>query len=528
MAQAIVKTVLLSVLLATTALTAFSWDSIPPCQPMFVRISYDTPDTAHTMAVTWNTRDECSTSLRVGEVGGTQKIVTGTQFKGNGNLGYIHEVHLTGLTPETAYRYEAGDGSIWSPSYTFKTGSEPNSCSPVVFAVASDSRIENIGGTRPNKWANILTEASANPDLNFVVNGGDLVFSGDEVSQWLDFLDTTPNIVAQYPLMMAIGNHDDGPVDGDGANYNQLVAYPDNPVTDSEDNYYFRYGPVLIVSISTSTFQDKFDQLAQWMSDVFEANKDAKWKIVFNHHPFYSSVSYGSNAKLHIDHPPNEEGQNPVFIPIFDKYHVDISVAAHAHYYERFAPSYGFTPKDDQNDIAPNPVDSFEKGTVYIISGGGGAMTYSNTLTSLMCRNGAPGSQACGGENHFLLFRIENNVLHMETWNTSQQLDGVDPTNFKIVDSLDIIKPYSECGNDDEPADDSDSDTLTDEDASGITDEDTTEIPDNDTMVTPDEESDADGVTDTTPQTDDEQEDTTDQTSDVPKQSESGCALLLL
>ncbi|MCK5809374.1 fibronectin type III domain-containing protein, partial [bacterium] len=127
-----------SLLLITLNISAFSWDPVPACQPMFLRVSHDTIDAARTMAITWNTKSECQTEVMVGESGFTQKSVKGTHFKGNEGLGYIHEVHLTDLDPETLYDYKAGDGTNWSPPFTFQTAPLPNSCSPVVFAVASD------------------------------------------------------------------------------------------------------------------------------------------------------------------------------------------------------------------------------------------------------------------------------------------------------------------------------------------------------------------------------------------------------
>ena len=58
------------------------------------------------------------------------------------------------------------------------------------------------------------------------------------------------------PMMPALGNHDDGPGDGNSANYNRLFVLPTNTVTGTEDYYYFIYNNLLVFSLSTQTFED--------------------------------------------------------------------------------------------------------------------------------------------------------------------------------------------------------------------------------------------------------------------------------
>lgn len=480
---------LILAIIPETLFAAFSWNNVMPCQPMFPRLSFADEDTSTKMGVTWQTKDECTAELRYGSGSSPDNYVTGTTIKANENLGYVHQVTLENLTHSTFYQYQVGGDGNWSLLYNFKTAPFRGSCDPFTFAVASDSRVDQTAKDgNPIKWADIFREA-LNDGAGFLINGGDMVWDGKVASQWLNYLETTGDSFAEKPLMIAMGNHDDGPGEGEGANFNQLMHFPKNPVTETEDSHYFRYGNALFIILSTSTYKEKFEELAVWMDEVLTKNSDAKWKFVFNHHPFYSSAGL-EYLGVRIGHEMNERGQNPYFIPIFDKHHVDFVVSAHSHYYERFAPSYGYIDQEDPDNIEPQIVDSFDKGTVYIVSGGGGAITFQNFLVNMLCTNSIKGSQSCNGKNHYLKFMINNNRLVMEMWTTTRQFDGSNPDDHELVDMVEIFKVDDSCAEFEEPDDDSvdedaiDSDNETPDETEHEIDEDTaddtsTEEPDN-------------------------------------------------
>ncbi len=517
-----------------STLLAFKWSDVGDCEPVFLKLSFSTEDASHSMGISWMTKKQCQTEVLFTKKGtASQKKVQGIIVEGNAGLGFNHKVTILNLFPDTEYEYVAGGGSLWSQKHTFKTAPSKNTCKSFAFVVASDSRADQVYGDdvgATEAWTKIMSEAMSN-DRNgispaFLFNGGDLVVDGDKNLQWLSFLEKTPKIMADKPLMLAMGNHDTGPTEGKGASYNKIMNFPKNDVTNTQDSYYFRYGNLLVVSLSTSTFESKFNELAKWMSSVFEKNKDAKWKIVFDHHPFYSSAGAGVNAKTGIAHPPNEHGQDPIFIPVFDKYHVDVVVAAHSHYYERFDPSYGFTPKSDNKDIRPNPVDDFSKGTVYMISGGGGAQTFTDTIVNLMCGYGAvKGSKSCNGKNHYVKFTIDNNKLEVEAWRTKKQGNSSDYDSEKLIDSFIITKQNKNCSDDKETSDDSE---IQDVDSSEQPDEDKNNLSD-ELVAVPDENfndqtsSDNDSLNSTQ---DKNSKETTD--SQNPVESDSGCGCSLL
>ena len=523
MQKILMITVLYTMLLFPFAVSGFSWDDVQPCQPVFIRLSFVDSDATSKMGITWQTKNECSAELRYGSDFAPDKYVKGATIKGNNDLGYIHQVTLEGLTHSTFYQYQVGGENNWSILYNFTTAPFQGGCDPFAFVVASDSRVDQTAEEgNPVKWRDIFTEA-LNDGASFLINGGDMVWDGEKTSQWLNYLDTTSDSFAAKPLIIAMGNHDNGPGEGENANFNQLMHYPENPVTETEDSYFFRYGNALFIIISTVTYTDLFEDTAKWMDEVLTNNSDAKWKFVFNHHPFYSSAGL-EYLGMRIGHEMNEQGQNPFFIPIFDKHHVDFVISAHSHYYERFAPSYGYIDRTDPDEIEPQIVDSFDKGTVYVVSGGGGAITFQNFLVDMLCTNSIKGSQSCNGKNHYLKFMIDNNRLVMEMWTTMRQFDGFNPNDREMVDVVEIIKADASCETpeetpDEEPADndtnDEDIEPLNDESQQ---DEDITESNDEDSVKV-DDNTQIDEITE-------EPDDEDNPSAETPGESGCGCTLI--
>jgi uncharacterized protein (TIGR03382 family) len=233
--------------------------------------------------------------------------------------------------------------------------------------------------------------------------------------------------------MPTIGNHDDGPVDGDGAVYNQVFHLPRNTVTNTEDFYWFTAGNAIVVSLSSQTYEGGgMGSQAAWLDQVLTDNPRL-WKFVFFHHPVYTSSSL--LGLLDVSHPPNEVDQNAALTPVFDKHHVDFVFYGHNHFYERFQPMRG-----NGGDEEGIPVDDPEDGTYYVVSGGGGALTY-NIAIGLFC-GGAKGSAKCSGSHHFVRIEIERNRLKYTARATAQQLLNDNPGNSKDIESFTYEKAY--------------------------------------------------------------------------------------
>ena len=282
-------------------------------------------------------------------------------------------------------------------------------------------------------WNPILTEALAHGP-SFILNTGDLVKDGDDVAQWKAFLETTGEGIAGVPLMPSLGNHDDDKVAGDDASYNQLFTLPRNPQTNSEDYYFFRYGDALFAAISTATFKDGTNMADQaaWLDQVFTENP-ATWRFVYFHHPIYTG-SVDLFGAIDFGHPPNELQQNQHLVPVFDKHHVYIVFNGHNHFYQRFEPRCCGGGSD-----TGVPTGDPATGTVYIITGGAGAITYDLPGLDLLLGS-ADGSVAVSGKHHYVLIEVDGLDLTGKVYTTASQLFDNSQDNIKLIDEFTISK----------------------------------------------------------------------------------------
>lgn len=405
--------------------------------PKYVRVTFQ-KDSTTSVAFAWNTDSpNTKTMVEYGPTTAYGRFVNGRVFMANGSLKATHEAVLTQLLPDTLYHYRVGAPNDWSSDHTFKT-TPKDVCKPFVFTVMGDDRSDDNYGPS-NKWHPILEEAITEHPY-FAFNTGDIVHTGTDVGQWIHLLEASAPLIADTPLMTCLGNHDPGPGQGDSANYNQVFNLPRNNVTNTEDFYYFTTSTAIFVSLSTETFKGgdpKFSVQADWLDKVLTDNP-RMWKFVFFHRPCYTS--HGSILGRSIGHPPNEVGQNQAFTRVFDKHHVDIVFNGHNHWYERIGPLKG-----NGNASEGIPVNDPSKGTIYIITGGAGALTYQLVL-SLFCP-GTAGSKVCSDKYHYVSVTINYNKLDVNVWETKQQLTGYSNSNHKLIDQFEIVKPVPDSEN---------------------------------------------------------------------------------
>lgn len=414
--------------------------------PRQLRLSF-IEDARSSMGVAWTTNDFVGSVVQYGldtSYGQEQQSAADAHLVTD--IGYVHEVLLTGLSAATTYHYRVGDGTDWSADASFTTA-KSSPCAPWRFIAMGDNRTQFGEGGHDGVSKNfppILTEAlEHNP--NFILNSGDLVLDGHLANQWVDYLDTTEPFAQNIPMFTAMGNHDDDSEQGDGAKYNGIFYLPRNDDNGFEDYFSYRYENALFVVLSTQTFNDSgtsgnpFGRQAEFMERAFQANPDVTWRIVAYHHPSYT----GGGTKLlgyDIGHKSNENLQNAAFLPIFDRYHVDFVLTGHNHWYERF---YPLTQGSDLTlgEVQSSPDD----GTIYITTGGAGA--YTSDLSSIissfdLCENEElVGSTRafCRADHHYAVFDFSDRSVDVEVWSTSCQNVGCDHTP-ELIDSLSFTK----------------------------------------------------------------------------------------
>jgi hypothetical protein len=412
--------------LAAGVLTLTSLDA--GAVPRSVKLSWASEDTATTIGVSWVTDTNTPTVIEYGIQSVSEHQLTARAPTEIAGIGWFHEIELGGLTPSTTYRYRVGTAGDFSSEYTFRTGPS-DLCEPFVFAALGDARSQNNRGPSVN-WSSIHSEAEG-VGARFFLNGGDLVRDGAEIDQWAVWLTDSEAVNPRVPMMPCIGNHDDGPGDGDSANYNRLFVLPRNTVTGTEDYYAFTYGNLLVFSLSTQTFDD-WQAQADWIRSV-AAQHPSKWKIAYFHHPVFTTQT---TIVVDVGHPPNEKGQNPFYGPAFDDAGIDVVIQSHNHIYERFRPLRYDAADPAQGREVANYGSGPNDGRLYIVTGGAGA--FLDPLIEASWVDFSRGSEARSKDHHFLKFSVAGSTLQMSAIRTNA---GNSSGGGTVIDTVTLTRP---------------------------------------------------------------------------------------
>ena len=297
-------------------------------------------DPSTTIDIQWRT----NTSVESGEVkyrvagANEEKAVEAEKFVMEDrelmNDRFIHRftAKIRNLKPGTEYEYVIAPETDWNKACTFSTPAGDDSFSFIWFGDVHHKK----------EFGDLHYKAeAAHPEVAFYTIAGDLVGDGLYRDQWDELFEYSKEVICKKPLMNVPGNHDNRL--GLGAKmYRDMFSYPANGPggVPAEQTYSFTYKNTLFLMIdATSSVQAQ----TGWIEEQL-ANSQATWKIAVFHFPPYN----WEEPYLDIQ---------KEWIPVFDKYHVNMVFSGHIHYYMRSKPM-----KDGQ------VVDSYNDGTAYIIS----------------------------------------------------------------------------------------------------------------------------------------------------------------
>ena len=247
---------------------------------------------------------------------------------------FIHRftAKLRNLEPGVTYEYLISPEDDWTEACTFSTSDDSDSFSFIWFADAH----------RKPEFGQILHQAeTTHPKADFYSIAGDLVSEGLHRDQWDELFEFSKGVISRKPLMAVPGNHDNHL--GLGAKmYRQMFSYPTNGPTavEKEQTYSFTYKNTLFLMLDATS---PVERQTAWIEDQL-ATTDAIWKIAVFHFPPYNWEE------------PYTEIQKK-WVPVFDKYHVDMVFSGHFGYYMRSKPLR-----------SGQVVDTYNEGTAYIIS----------------------------------------------------------------------------------------------------------------------------------------------------------------
>jgi Predicted phosphohydrolases len=197
------------------------------------------------------------------------------------------------------------------------------------------------GGVEQYGVAKAMELAYRQFPFQFVLLAGDNIYPNGAVARMAQAFEQPYRFFLErkVPFYAVLGNHDIRTDNGTP----QIAYSKRNPLFYLPDRYYhFRQQNVDFFALDTNYNADWRLQLP-WLYKSLQKSQ-AKWKIVFGHHPFYSSGQHGSNADF-----------IKYLAPIFQQFAVNLYLCGHDHNYERF--------------ININ-------GTTYLVHGGGGAPLY--------------------------------------------------------------------------------------------------------------------------------------------------------
>ena len=326
----------------------------------------------------------------------------------------VHAYHakVRGLDADASYLYAAlHDGA--EPQFgTFRTS--PRGRQPLRFTSFGDQGTPTLGkvfvppaGVKLNGPTyindNLGSPAAGDTTLGverlrplFHLFNGDLCYANlaqDRVRTWWDFWNNNTRSARNRPWMPSPGNHENelgnGPI-----GYKAYQTYFSLPRADGQTDvthglwYSFTAGSVRVVAIANDdvVYQDGGDSYVRGYSNgaqkawlekelaAARADKAIDWLVVCMHQVAISTADKFNGADL---------GIRQEWLPLFDKYGVDLVVCGHEHHYERSHPIRG---QQNNDTLTPIPVGTATdvidttKGTVHMVIGGGGTSVPSNEL----------------------------------------------------------------------------------------------------------------------------------------------------
>jgi Calcineurin-like phosphoesterase len=238
----------------------------------------------------------------------------------------------------------------------------PNAKDSVKIAIIGDS---GTGDSAQYKIAEQLIASRAKFPYEFALMMGDNLYGGNKPKDFDQKFETPykPLLDSGMKFYATLGNHD---------NPNERMYKMFN--MNGERFYTFKPKNNVRFFALDSNYMDK-PQL-QWLDKELAAS-GSDWKIVFFHHPIYSSGgTHGSDLQL-------REQLEPLFL----KYGVDAVFSGHEHFYERIKP---------------------QKGIYYFVSGGAGKVRKGDVGKTPLT------AKAFDTGYHFMLVEFAKDTLHFQ------------------------------------------------------------------------------------------------------------------
>jgi hypothetical protein len=293
---------------------------------------------------------------------------------------YFLRATLTKLKPGTTYYYVVGHdgwdiaGNV-STLRTFTTA--PATRQPFTFTAFGDQGItyDAIATTNLIRAQSPAFHLHAG-DISYAEDGGAGLITDDyDPRVWDSFFNQVEPVASVTPWQVAVGNHEMETwysPDGYGGQFDRF-GFPE-----STTYYSFTYGNVAVLSLDANDVSNEYlanngysgGKQTAWIASQlaeFRSRDDIDFIVAYFHHCAFCTCSSHSS----------EGGVRTNWVPLFDKYSVDLVINGHNHLYERTDPLKGgavTVAAPSGTVITPDT-----QGTTYITAGGAGESLYAFT-----------------------------------------------------------------------------------------------------------------------------------------------------
>ena len=311
-----------------------------------------------------------------------------------------HFIKVSGLKAETEYAYRTLDDSgklvEGGAEYRFRTAPTPGQARPTRIWAIGDSGTGNLHAEAVYQ-AYRKSPGAGKTDV-WLMLGDNAYVTGTDPEHSRSIFHMYPELLRQVSLWPCIGNHETyaGGFDSlrqTGPHFRAFELPKQGEAggvpSGTESYYSFDHGDIHFVCLDSAGLKVTAEspQVA-WLNQDLQANR-RKWLIVFFHHPPYTKGSHNSDNPLDSDR--RHFNAREIFLPIIEKYGVDLVLSGHSHAYERsflldghYGLSTSFDPKThakDGGDGRPDGKGPYQKkagghqGTIYIVDGSSGKIS---------------------------------------------------------------------------------------------------------------------------------------------------------
>ncbi len=314
-------------------------------QPRHLYLTWESQDTARTQTIVFQTLNEASdprVELSLGAAGKT-KILPSKTIKLPGLTRHVHKVTLSGLTPNTTYTFRAGD-TRYGMSAWRKFRTLPADGSPLKIVTGGDMY------RHPETVQLLVAGAKQEPDVALI--GGDIAYADGRLSRirfWDDWLDNWATHLERQdgrlvPMILAIGNHEVNGAFGQRAS--QAPFYFAFFPQGAKPYFVRRLGADIDLVVLDSGHVTSHKAQVPFLEESLK-NSRARFRVALYHVPCYPT-------HRSFNDPYSKQGRQH-WVPLFDRYHVQLALENHDHVFKRTFP------------LKANKIDS--SGTVYLGDG---------------------------------------------------------------------------------------------------------------------------------------------------------------